>query len=345
MASTTGTPRPPGTMLPSPELLPDVLPTDRLRKNGIARPEVRAELRRIPNARNAFTVVAALAQSAGVVIWAGWTGTWWSYLLAFLVMGRGHCQINILGHEAAHKLLFTNRFANDAAGRWLCAYPGLQGMLSYRRAHLAHHRDEMGPEEPDFGLYEGYPISSDSLRRKLTRDLLFVSGYKNVRALGKAARRPGAISREARQVIAVQLVMFAAAVAWGKPLLYPVCWLAPWMSVWKVSNRLRAIAEHGGMARSDDRRETTHVIRQSLIARFLFVPYNTGWHLAHHVDIAVPFRHLPAFHAELVASGWLVPEIEYPSYRALWTKLSSGERRARPTRGERAEATSSFLPA
>ena len=345
MASTSGTPRLPGTMLPSPEHLPDVLPTDRLRKNGIARPEVRAELRRIPDARNAFTVVAALAQSAGVVIWAGWTGTWWSYLIAFLVMGRGHCQINILGHEAAHKLLFSNRFANDAAGRWLCAYPGLQGMLSYRKAHLAHHRDEMGPEEPDFGLYEGYPISPDSLRRKLTRDLLFISGYKNLRALGKAARRPGAVSREARQVIAVQLALFAAAVAWGKPLLYPVCWLAPWMSTWKVSNRLRAIAEHGGMARSDDRRETTHVIRQSLLARFLFVPYNTGWHLAHHVDIAVPFRHLPAFHAELVASGWLVPEIEYPSYRALWRKLSSGERRARPTRAERAEATSSFLPA
>jgi fatty acid desaturase len=335
----------PGTMLPAPELLPDVLPTDRLRKNGIARPEVRAELRRIPNARNILTVIGALAQSAGVVIWAGWTGTWWSYLIAFLVMGRGHCQINILGHEAAHKLLFTNRFANDATGRWLMAYPGLQGMLSYRRVHLAHHRDEMGPEEPDFGLYEGYPISSDSLRRKLTRDLLFVSGYKNLRGLGKAARKRDGGGREARQVVAVQLVLFAAAVAWGKPLLYPVCWLAPWMSVWKVSNRLRAIAEHGGMTRSDDRRETTHVIRQSRLARFLIVPYNTGWHLAHHVDIAVPFRHLPRFHEELVRSGWLVPEIEYPSYLALWRKLSSGERRPRASRQDRVEATSSFIPA
>ena len=332
------------TMLPPPELLPDVLPTDRLRKNGIARPDVRAELRRIPNARNALTVVLALAQTAGVVVWAGWTGTWWSYLLAFLVMGRGHCQINILGHEAAHKLLFTNRAANDTVGRWLCAYPGLQGMLSYRKAHLAHHRDEMGPEEPDFGLYEGYPISPDSLRRKLTRDLLFVSGYKNLRVLARIARKPGDGGREARQVVAVQLVLFAAALAWGKPLLYPVCWLAPWMSTWKVSNRLRAIAEHGGMARSPDRRETTHVIRQNRLARFLFVPYNTGWHLAHHVDIAVPFRHLPAFHAELVRSGWIVPEIEYPGYLALWRKLASGERRPR-VRQERPEATSSFLPA
>ena len=332
------------TMLPPAELLPDVLPTERLTKRGIARPEVRPRFRRIPDARNALTVVSALLQTFGVVVAAGWVGTWWAYLGAFLVMGRGHCQLNILGHEAAHRILFSRRWLNDACGRWLLGYPALQGTMSYRRAHLAHHRDEMGPEEPDAGLYEGYPISPDSLRRKLTRDMFLVSGIKNLRSLFRAARRSDSTGREARQVIAVQVVLFAAAVAWGKPLLYPLCWLAPWMSLWKVSNRLRAIAEHGGMIRSDDRRETTHVVRQTRLARFLFVPYNTGWHLAHHVDFSVPFRHLPAFHAELVASGWLVPDIEYSSYRELWRKLASGEPRPRVSRRERVEAASSFLP-
>ena len=332
------------TMLPPAELLPDVLPSERLTARGLARPDVRVDLRRIPNARNTVTVVSALLQTVGVVVWAGWTGTWWAYLLAFLIMGRGHCQLNILGHESAHRLLFSRRRINDFVGRWLFAYPALQGMLSYRRVHMAHHRDEMGPEEPDAGLYDGYPISPDSLRRKLSRDLLFISGYKNLRQLAHAARKPGNGGREARQVVAVQAVMLAAALAWGRPLLYPLCWLAPWMSVWKVSNRLRAIAEHGGMTRSDDRRETTHVIRQRRPARFLFVPYNTGWHLAHHVDIGVPFRNLPRFHAELVGSGWVVPDLEYPSYLALWRKLASGERRARAARGERIETAGSFLP-
>jgi fatty acid desaturase len=54
------------------------------------------------------------------------------------------------------------------------------------------------------------------------------------------------------------------------------------------------------------------------------VPYNTGWHLAHHVDMGIPFRKLPALHRELVAAGWVTPELEYPSYRALWRALSSG---------------------
>jgi fatty acid desaturase len=82
---------------------------------------------------------------------------------------------------------------------------------------------------------------------------------------------------------------------------------------------------------SDDRRETTHHVRQSLLARFWIVPYNTGWHLAHHVDIGIPWRNLPALHQELVAAGWVTPDLEYPSYLALWRKLASGEPRATRT--------------
>ena len=54
-------------------------------------------------------------------------------------------------------------------------------------------------------------------------------------------------------------------------LLYPVLWLAPYLTVWRVINRLRSIAEHGGMQRSKDRRETTHSVRQHLVARFLLL--------------------------------------------------------------------------
>jgi fatty acid desaturase len=336
------------TMLPCPELLPAVLPTDRLGAKGVARPDLRARYRQIPDGRNAVTVVAALLQTVGVVVAAGVVNSWWVYLAAFVVMGRGHCQLNILGHESAHRLLFSRKWWNDQVGRWLLGYPALQGTLSYRRAHMAHHRDEMGPEEPDAGLYAGYPIPPDSLRRKLTRDLFFISGWKNLRALGRAAAKgeAGPGRTEARQVIAVQVVLLAAAVAWGRPLLYPVCWLGSWMSLWKFSNRLRAIAEHGGMARSDDRRLTTHHVRQRPLARLLMVPYNTGWHLAHHVDIAVPFRNLPAFHTELVRSGWVVPDLEYPSYWALWRRLSSGEPRERvpAARPAAVGSGSSFMP-
>lgn len=314
-------------MVPDGELLPDVLPTDRLNERAKPTRELRAELRRISNAASAFTVAGALLQTFGVVALAGWLNTWWAYLVAFVLMIRGHALLNILAHEAAHRLLFSNQRINDLAGRWLLAYPSLQAMLAYRRAHFAHHRDEMGPNEPDFSLYDGYPITRASLRRKLVRDAVGISAYKNLRILASAVRRR---KTEALQIVGVQSVMLGVAIVVGRPLMY-VVWFVAWSTGWKVSNRLRALAEHGGLTRSKDRRETTHVIHQSVLPRFWIAPYNTGWHLAHHVDMGVPWRNLPRLHDELVASGWLVPDIEYPTYRALWRELSS-----RPDRDDQA---------
>ena len=69
---------------------------------------------------------------------------WWAYLLAFFLMGRGFALLNILGHEAAHRLLFSRRRINDLVGRWLLAYPAFMPFDLYRRSHMAHHRDETG---------------------------------------------------------------------------------------------------------------------------------------------------------------------------------------------------------
>ena len=44
------------------------------------------------------------------------------------------------------------------------------------------------------------------------------------------------------------------------------------MTQWRVINRLRAIAEHGGLEASPDRRVTTHNVRQSLAGPVLVRP-------------------------------------------------------------------------
>jgi fatty acid desaturase len=300
--------------------LPDTLPTGRLNERGRPVGDLRDRLRRIPNLRNGVAVASKLLQSFGAVVGAAVLDTWWAYLAAFVLMARGHVCLNILAHEAAHRLLFTNRRANDLVGRFLLAYPTYQAMLVYRRAHFAHHRDEMGPDEPDLGLYAGYPIRRDSWRRKLTRDAVGISAAKNFRVLLGAVAKGRS---EALQILAVHLVLIGASIASGRPFAYLV-WIGSWSTLWKVSNRLRAIAEHGGMIRSRDRRETTHVIRQSRVARYWMVPYHTGWHLAHHVDMGVPWTNLPHLHDELVASGWVTPAIEYPNYRAFWRAASGG---------------------
>src|SRR5690606_39890963 len=68
------------------------------------------------------------------------------------------------------------------------------------------------------------------------------------------------LSRTARpvalRILAAQLLILVPLTLIGRPELYLFLWFAPWMTVWRVLNRLRAIAEHGGMtaSRSEERR-------------------------------------------------------------------------------------------
>lgn len=319
---TLGLPRiePRATVVPAVDSLPDVLPTARLTATGVPVPEIRAELRRIASYRNVGSVVLMWTQAIATVWVAVWIGNPIAYAVAFLLMGPAHARFASLGHEAAHRLLFTNKRANDFVGRWLIGSPSFFPFDLYRRVHFAHHRDEFGPNEPDLDLYNGYPITRASFWRKMRRDAFGSTGWKNLEPLLRGIRIPAA-RPTVLGILAMQLPLLAAAVAVGKWWLWPLLWLGPWLTVWRVINRLRAIAEHGGMVRSKDRRLTTHHVRQGWLARFVMVPFNIGWHLAHHVDIAVPWRNLPALQRELEASGWVGQPITWPSYRALWRAL------------------------
>ncbi len=310
-------------MLPDEAALTDVLPTDRLGPTGRPIGDLRDELYLIPNAANALHVIGLWVQSVGVLTVAAWWGHPVGWVAAFLLMGRAFARFAILGHEAAHRLLFSNKTVNDRVGKWLVAYPAFVPLDAYRRSHMAHHKEEFGPNEPDLALYSGYPITAASWHRKLLRDADGNSGWKNLKLLLLAVRsttaRPVAL-----RILAWQLVLFVGLwAALGHWWIYPVFWLLPWMTVWRVLNRLRAVAEHGGMIASADRRLTTHHVHQSWFARFWMVPFNTGWHLAHHIDIGVPFSKLPQLHHELERAGYVTPALEWPNYRALWRHGSS----------------------
>jgi len=314
----------PPTMVPEPAARPAVLPTDRLQGNGMCVPTLRSTLRRIDDVRNAVSVVALWASVVGVAWAAVWLDNPVGYVVAFVAMGPLYVRFAILMHEAAHKLLFTNKRVNDWVGTWLIAYPAFVPIGLYRRGHFAHHRAEFGPDDPDLAFYGGYPCDRATLRRRLVRDAVGISGWKNFVPLLKAVR-PARSRRLALSILGVQVVLWAASwAATGRWWIYPLLWWLPWMTQWRVLNRLRSIAEHGGMQPGDDRRVTTHNVAQTWPARLWLVPYNTGWHLAHHVDMGVPWRNLPRFHAELVRAGYVTEGITYPNYRALWKALASG---------------------
>jgi fatty acid desaturase len=311
------------TMVPPEAARPDVLPTERLGPTGMALPELRARYRTIADGRNALTVATLWLVTLAIVELGVRPGWWWLAILCFVAMGPIHARFAILMHEAAHKLLFTSKRANDLVGTWLLAYPAMVPIGLYRRSHFAHHKEEFGPDEPDLAFYSGYPGRPNDLGRRLVRDAVGISGWKNFRVLLTATRTAQG-RRVAVPILAVQVVLFAALwAATGAWWAYPVFWWLSWMTQWRVLNRLRAIAEHGGMIAGKDRRVTTHCVRQHWLARLWFVPYNTGWHLAHHVDMGVPWRHLPAFHDELRRAGYVTEALTYTSYLELWRAACS----------------------
>jgi fatty acid desaturase len=291
----------------------DVMPDGRLVSSR------RDALRQIPSVRNGLSVVSVFAQTAVLIYLAVHFGpiTW---LPVFVLMGRAHAQFASLMHEAAHRLLFRNRTLNDFVGRWLIGYPAFTNTDAYRRVHMAHHREEFGPNEPDIALYANYPISAASWRRKLVRDAQGRTGLRLLRDQLRGARSEVAVVRQTLfKILAVQAVLIVGAIVAGYWWVYPLFWLLPYLTVWRVINRLRSVAEHGGLMASDDRRIATHSVEQHWSARFFLVPFNIGFHLAHHVDAGVPFRNLPKYHQMLTSSSYV--QNQYSNYRSLWSAL------------------------
>ena len=303
-----------GGLAPDP---PQFAGSDRLHPDGRPRGTFRDELRRIPIARNTVTVMGALATPV-LIAWAAVSVDHpVAWMVAALLMALAQNRLFILHHEAAHRVLFPNRWLNDAVGisliGWLTFGTGSHG---YRLGHLHHHRDEFGPNEPDFLLYSLYPITRASMRRKLVRDLTGVSALRILRPRFERLSEVRHRHLTYRFLLGQGLIA-TTFTATGHPWLYLLLWVMPWAFLYQPLNRLRAIAEHGGMTRSEDRRRTSHSVRQSLLSRLFMVPCNVGYHLAHHADMTVPMWNLPRLHAALVEDGY-VGFLEWPSYRALW---------------------------
>lgn len=312
-----------GAMAPALSSLPVVIDNESIAPDGRLLPAVRSDVRRIPSWKNAWTVAWMYGQNIGLLWLAVRVDHPLMWVVTFLLMGRMHAQFASLMHEAAHRILFRNKVINDWVGNWLLGFPVITSTPAYRRVHMAHHREEFGPEEPDIPLYANYPVTRASLRRKLLRDLTGRTGIKLFRNQLRGFASPDQrVRRTLWKMTLVQALILAAFAIAGHPMLWLFMFVLPYFTLWRVINRLRSIAEHGGLRADKDRRITTHSVVQHRLARFYLVPYNIGFHLAHHVDAGVPFRNLPRYHEMLRDAGYVDDTVEYPSYPALWKALS-----------------------
>ncbi len=286
------------------------------------------------SARSSWKGIAVVAHCWLVIGAAMAVGIVWPLSIPLMVMIIGNRQLGlfILMHDAAHGLLHANRTVNDRLARWFCGHE----LNIYRPYHLQHHRFVQQSEDPDLVLSAPFPISPDSMRRKIIRDLTGQTFVKQRFGglMKKLKNRPGGeavwplIAAEIKQqrifliTNGLGLALFSMAGLWWAWVLM---WLLP-MATWlPLVSRLRNIAEHALIDQNgtDPLRHarTTHA---NLWERLFIAPYWVNYHCEHHMFTQIPCWNLPRAHQLLQTKGVVSRMEVQPGYATVLKLASAG---------------------
>lgn len=311
----------------------------------------REEIQRLTarsNAWGAWGIASTWGLIAGAFALTGWALTLPAAAmipiagLGVALLGGRQLALAILSHEASHKTLFANPWANDVLADWLCARPIGLDLAKYRVHHFIHHTKTGTPEDTDISLVAGLPCSRTSLLRKFARDLSGLTGLKFL--LGRVLMDAGFLKwtvaskveklpqegRTAWDVVktlagnswkaaVMNGVLFGLLAATGHGELY-LAWVLAYLIPYPLFIRIRAMAEHAGTEKTTDMFRNTRTTRAGLVARTFVAPCHVNFHIEHHAMASVPYFRLPDAHALLRARG-LVDEP--PGYLTVLDRMSS----------------------
>ncbi len=238
-------------------------------------------------------------------------------LLGILIIGTRQLGLFVLSHDCAHMTMFETRWLNDWASEWLMNRP-LTGttVYGYRKYHVNHHQHTQQSEDPDLHLTAPFPISKQSFRRKVWRDLSGQTGWKQYGAMFRQPFVGATLALRLRSWLAkvgpnlaINLVFFAAFALAGVWYLYFLLWWVPALTWNRFVTRLRNIGEHAAVPDNDDRLRNTRTTRASWLERAFVAPYRVNFHLEHHLLVSCPYYRLPRAHQMLMAKG-LEPQME-----------------------------------
>ncbi|MEM7003072.1 MAG: fatty acid desaturase family protein [Pseudomonadota bacterium] len=232
------------------------------------------------------------------------------WLLGCVVLGARQLGLAILMHEAGHTTLFRTASANRVVGQWLCAYPILSDMQAYATSHRQHHQLAGTRDDPDLANYASYPVTSDSFRRKIVRDLSGQTGLRNLMGLfkndgGDIMLRGSDQRPPVTQGLIVNLVLLGLLWLLATPWLY-LLWLAAYVFFYPLSARIRQLAEHACVPDlyDPDPRNNTRTTTANLLERLLICPNHVNYHCEHHFMPNVPGYRLRALHQLLMQKGF-----------------------------------------
>lgn len=285
-----------------------------------------AEISALNGARPlAFTcqLLAAWAVIAGIVVWAIYLDTVWATIIAIIVVATRHNVLGLLVHEQAHLLGYRSKYG-DLLVNLFAAYPLLVLTVEdYAQVHLAHHRDYLSENDPDFLRKSGeewsFPKTPGETAKLFLADGLGINTLKLIR--GKKQSRQGFVfARRYRIPTWVRPLYFAglagtltATGTWGVFLLY---WLLPILTLSQLIVRWGAICEHKYNLPGASVPESTPLILLRWWERLVLPNLNFSMHPYHHFFPGVSFARLPRIHEIYCREGLVNHENVFLGYGA-----------------------------
>jgi fatty acid desaturase len=239
-----------------------------------------------------------------------WTNPLTIVLAVVLLAGR-QLALAVITHECGHTTFFKTRALNPLVGQLLAANPVFSDMPSYARGHANHHRQAGTHEDPDLPNYQPYPVSRESFKRKVTRDLTGQTGYKLLRYVLTNAVQVFSSDPQVRarawpfaQQVLVNGVLALLLGTLFSPWAY-LLWLAAFMTSYMLIVRIRQVAEHAAVPDlyDLDPRNNTRTTIPRWWERLLFAPNSVNYHLEHHFMASVPCYRLRELHQLLSSRG------------------------------------------
>jgi fatty acid desaturase len=257
---------------------------------GMTRADGRGSLRR-------FAVAVALLVVAGVAGTVAWPVRVVAWLLQAVVLTGTYSAM----HEAAHRHLFSTRWANRVAGV-LCGSAILVDFSLYRTFHLQHHASTASADDPEpkadlhgVGGYLGVvAVAGTAFVLGLLVDVVRVVVGRPPRYVRTAAQRRAVLVDAVPLALALAVAVGGLLVAPGAVLRW---WLVPLAITYTVPFILTALPEHHGCAVDPSPLANTRTVVSNPLFRFLY--WNNNFHAEHHLAPSVAYHRLPELHAHL----------------------------------------------
>lgn len=243
-------------------------------------------------------------------------------LILFLIAARQHA-LGAIAHDASHYRFHKNKKLNDIICNLFVTFPTWTSISSYRYRHMMHHNETNTENDPDYISKQGTPeyifpqkkatflinvgkhlFGIHFIMKLLEKDKTFkekiryiIKGITPFRKLDNVDYSK--VKEEKRYMIIYNLILFIFLLSNGWFHLYLFYWVLPFVLYLAFLLRIRGIAEHFGVTKTEIEGSRTMYVKWWEKLFFGF-SWNTNYHLDHHLYPSVPSYNVKKLHQTLL---------------------------------------------